>query len=112
MAKLTAPSRRTWESWLTNGAVVMVLLFAMIPIGTTILVSLKREADVTRNPPVIFPCDTPEKAFDVSRNVSRPLSAETSPTLIHITDKNNKLNNTSFLNLFSIAITQKKFLNK
>jgi len=37
----------------------------MIPIATTVLISFKREQDVIRKPPVIFPCDTPTKSFDL-----------------------------------------------
>lgn len=88
MAKITAPSRRRWEAWLVNGVIVLVLLFAMLPIGTTILISLKTEADVTRKPPVIFPCDTPTSSFDIRAcrwstegyyRVIAPKPSETSP---------------------------------
>lgn len=88
MPKIATPSRRSWESMLANGAILVILLLAMIPIGTTVLISLKREADVTRKPPVVFPCDTPEKAFDLSAcrwstegyyRVLAPKPSETSP---------------------------------
>jgi len=88
MAKITAPSRRSWETWLVNGVIVLVLLFAMLPIGTTILISLKTESDVTRKPPVIFPCDTPTSSFDIRAcrwstegyyRVIAPKPSETSP---------------------------------
>ncbi|NPV55048.1 MAG: carbohydrate ABC transporter permease [Anaerolineae bacterium] len=38
----------------------------MVPIATTILISFKSQPDITRYPPVLFPCDTPEKTFDLS----------------------------------------------
>jgi ABC-type glycerol-3-phosphate transport system permease component len=38
----------------------------MVPIATTILVSFKKQADITRKPVVIFPCDTPTQSFDLS----------------------------------------------
>ncbi|HEY54618.1 MAG TPA: carbohydrate ABC transporter permease [Caldilineae bacterium] len=88
MPKLTTPSRRSWESLLVNGIIVLILLFAMLPIATTILISFKQEADVTRKPPVIFPCDTPTSAFDLGAcrwssegyyRVIAPKPSETSP---------------------------------
>ena len=39
---------------------------ALVPIATTVLISFKREEDVTRKPPVIFPCDTPTSKFDLT----------------------------------------------
>lgn len=66
MQKIASPSRRTWENLLINGALILVCLFAMVPIATTVLISFKRQQDITRNPPVIFPCDTPSQAFDPS----------------------------------------------
>ncbi|MEW5960282.1 MAG: carbohydrate ABC transporter permease [Chloroflexota bacterium] len=59
-------SRQSWERLLINGALILVCLLAMVPIATTVLISFKREQDVTRKPPVIFPCDTPGRAFDLS----------------------------------------------
>ncbi|MCK5865898.1 MAG: hypothetical protein KAG87_12125, partial [Marinobacter adhaerens] len=88
MSKIPAPSRRNWESLLANGVIILILLIAMIPIATTILISLKQEADVTRKPPVIFPCDTPTSSFDLSAcrwategyyRVIAPKPSETSP---------------------------------
>ncbi|GIK38187.1 MAG: hypothetical protein BroJett011_20200 [Chloroflexota bacterium] len=66
MRLLPSPSRQTWERLLVNGALILICLFAMLPIATTVLISFKREQDVTRKPPVIFPCDTPTQAFDLS----------------------------------------------
>ncbi len=60
------PSRRTREGALANGAILLICLFALLPVATTLLISFKREEDVTRKPPVIFPCDTPTSAFDIS----------------------------------------------
>jgi ABC-type glycerol-3-phosphate transport system permease component len=51
---------------LVNTALILICLFAMLPIATTVLISFKREQDVTRKPPVIFPCDTPTQSFDLS----------------------------------------------
>lgn len=57
---------RTRARALVNGALILVCFFALLPIAATLLVSFKREEDVTRNPPVIFPCDTPTAAFDIT----------------------------------------------
>lgn len=60
------PSRKLREGFLTNVALIIVTLVALIPIATTVLISFKREEDVTRKPPVIFPCDTPTSRFDLA----------------------------------------------
>jgi ABC-type glycerol-3-phosphate transport system permease component len=59
-------SRQSWESLLTNGALILICIFAMLPIATTLLISLKGQQDITRKPPIIFPCDTPTQSFDPS----------------------------------------------
>lgn len=56
--------RQRRENILVNIALIVVILFAMLPIATTVLVSFKKEQDVTRKPPVVFPCDTPTQAFN------------------------------------------------
>jgi ABC-type glycerol-3-phosphate transport system permease component len=66
MLKLTDVSRRVWVSRLVNLALILVCIFVMIPIGTTILISFKEQADITRKPPIIFPCDTPTRYFDIT----------------------------------------------
>ena len=60
------PSRKTRDSLLTNLALIFIIFVALVPIGTTVLISFKREEDVTRKPPVIFPCDTPTSSFDLT----------------------------------------------
>ena len=59
-------SRLTSGNVMVNVALILVLVMAMVPIATTVLVSFKMEQDVTRKPPVIFPCDTPTDNFDWS----------------------------------------------
>jgi multiple sugar transport system permease protein len=59
-------SRKVREGVLTNVALIIITLVALLPIGTTVLISFKREEDVTRKPPVIFPCDTPTSKFDLT----------------------------------------------
>lgn len=63
MQNIPSPSRQSWERWLVNGALILVVIFAMLPIATTMLISFKRQQDITRKPPVIFPCDTPTHSF-------------------------------------------------
>jgi ABC-type glycerol-3-phosphate transport system permease component len=58
------PSRKDWAGLLTNGTLILIVIFAMLPIVTTALISFKRQQDITRKPPVIFPCDTETSAFD------------------------------------------------
>ena len=53
------PARRAKPA--DQSALIFILLVALLPIGTTVLISFKREEDVTRKPPVIFPCDTPRR---------------------------------------------------
>ncbi|MGQ9490937.1 MAG: carbohydrate ABC transporter permease [Anaerolineae bacterium] len=59
------PSRKFREGFLANLAMIVVIFVALVPIMTTLLISFKREEDVTRKPPVIFPCDTPTSKFDL-----------------------------------------------
>jgi ABC-type glycerol-3-phosphate transport system permease component len=66
MRNFVSSSRRTWERFLINAALILVVIFAMLPIATTVLISFKSQQDITRNPPVIFPCDTPTQSFDLS----------------------------------------------
>ncbi len=66
MQKILPSSRRGWEGFLVNGILILVVLFAMLPIGTTLLISFKRQQDITRKPPSFFPCDTPTQAFDIT----------------------------------------------
>jgi len=66
MLQLYDWSRQALINRLVNLALILVCIFAMVPIGTTIIISFKEQADITRKPPVIFPCDTPTKSFDLS----------------------------------------------
>jgi multiple sugar transport system permease protein len=66
VTKSTAWSRRNRIHLLVNLALIFIVLVAMVPIVTTILISFKQQADITRKPPVIFPCDTAESSFQLS----------------------------------------------
>ncbi len=59
-------SRRRIAPWLLNGAMLVVCFFVLIPVLATILTSLKQQTDVQRNPPVLFPCDTPDGQFSLN----------------------------------------------
>ncbi|RME84297.1 MAG: carbohydrate ABC transporter permease [Caldilineae bacterium] len=67
MQRLSLPSWRTRESVLVNAAMILILIFAMLPIFTTILISFKGEKDIVRKPPNFFPCDTPDGRFDITQ---------------------------------------------
>ncbi|GAB4423675.1 MAG: carbohydrate ABC transporter permease [Anaerolineae bacterium] len=64
MQKLASPSRQDRDRFLINVALILICLFAMVPVATTLLISFKKEQDVTRKPPVVFPCDTETSGFD------------------------------------------------
>ena len=66
MRKKLSLTRRDREGFLANGALILICLFAMVPVATTILISFKSEPDVTHRPPMLFPCDTPSSSFDLS----------------------------------------------
>ncbi len=66
MRRKFLPALKQRESLLTNGVLILICLVALLPIATTVLISFKRGQDVTRKPPVIFPCDTPAAGFDLA----------------------------------------------
>ncbi len=59
-----SPSRKSWENFLVNVVLIAIVIFAMLPIATTLLISFKSQQDITRKPPNFFPCDTETQAFD------------------------------------------------
>lgn len=66
MAKSSSWTRRKRIHTFVNIAMIIIVFVAMIPIATTILISFKEQADITRKPPIIFPCDTPTSQFQLS----------------------------------------------
>ncbi len=89
-------SRKTWNDFLTNAALILVVFFALLPIVTTVIVSFKQQQDITRKPPVLFPCDTPLQAFDPTacrwsvegyERVFAPKPSESSPLGFAVTGK-------------------------
>ena len=91
---LSALARKRIGQFLTHFTLIVITIFALFPILTTLLISFKEQADITRNPPVIFPCDTETDDFDPSacrwvvqgyERVLAPKPSETSITGIELT---------------------------
>lgn len=64
MRSSLSPSRKSRENFLVNVALIVIVIFAMLPIATTLLISFKSQQDITRKPPSFFPCDTTTQSFD------------------------------------------------
>lgn len=60
-------ARRHWQVWAANALLVLICVIMLFPVITTVVISFKREQDVVRKPPIYFPCDTPESAFDITQ---------------------------------------------
>ncbi len=52
--------------WLLNLSLTIICFIMMTPILLTLLISFKENEDVLRNPPILFPCDTPTEGFVLS----------------------------------------------
>jgi multiple sugar transport system permease protein len=59
-------ARKKLRPWLNNGAMIAIVVVLLLPIALAISVSFKREQDVLRRPPVLFPCDGPDGQFRLS----------------------------------------------
>ncbi|MCS6846312.1 MAG: carbohydrate ABC transporter permease [Anaerolineae bacterium] len=59
-------TRKRLQPWLTNGAMILIVALLMLPVALTLSTSFKREQDVLRRPPVLFPCDGPDGQFRLS----------------------------------------------
>jgi ABC-type glycerol-3-phosphate transport system permease component len=59
--------RRFWQQWVANALLIIICAIMLFPVITTVVISFKREQDVVRKPPSYFPCDTPERAFDITQ---------------------------------------------
>ncbi|MCX6017260.1 MAG: hypothetical protein NTZ50_01945 [Chloroflexi bacterium] len=51
--------------WLPNFALIAICAAMIFPVFATFVISFKRQADVARKPPLLFPCDTPAADFDL-----------------------------------------------
>jgi multiple sugar transport system permease protein len=58
--------RHKRDALIVNGLLLVICAFVLLPIAATVLISFKRNADVIRNPPSLFPCDTPTSTFDIT----------------------------------------------
>jgi multiple sugar transport system permease protein len=58
--------KRHWQQWVANALLVLICAIMLLPVVTTVVISLKREQDVLRKPPVFFPCDTATRSFDIT----------------------------------------------
>jgi len=50
---------------LRNLLLAAICAVMMFPVFATFVISFKRQADVVRTPPLLFPCDTPAAEFDL-----------------------------------------------
>lgn len=66
MRLISHRSQRGLESSLVSIALIIVCILVIIPILTTVIISFKKQADITRKPPVLFPCDTETSKLDWS----------------------------------------------
>ena len=62
--KSSAPHHRGKNQWLIHAALILICAITMIPIALTVITSFKLQKDITRNPPVLLPCDTETLSFD------------------------------------------------
>ena len=60
-------ARRHWQQWAANALLIVICAIMLFPVVTTVTISFKQERDVVRKPPIYFPCDTPERSFDITQ---------------------------------------------
>lgn len=51
---------------LTHAALITICLFCVLPVAAIGIISFKTLEDIRHKPPVLFPCDTPTKSFDLN----------------------------------------------
>jgi ABC-type glycerol-3-phosphate transport system permease component len=47
-----------------NLALIAIVALMLFPVFATIVISFKQQSDVSRKPPLLFPCDTPQTDFN------------------------------------------------
>jgi ABC-type glycerol-3-phosphate transport system permease component len=52
--------------WFVHASLIVICLVMLIPIIIALVESLKEQKDITRNPPLLFPCDTPTQTIDIN----------------------------------------------
>ncbi len=66
MSKIPSAFRHNNNHWLIHTALILIVVVSMVPIILTIITSFKLQQDITRNPPVLLPCDTATQSFNAS----------------------------------------------
>ena len=51
--------------WLVHFCLIVICLVMMFPVVIAVIESFKLQQDIQRNPPVLFPCDTPTQSFNL-----------------------------------------------
>ena len=70
---------------LANCAAILVCLVMTFPIFSTLVLSFKQQADVSHNPPLLFPCNSDTALFDIracrffTEGYERIISLKTTP---------------------------------
>jgi ABC-type glycerol-3-phosphate transport system permease component len=59
-------AQKKLRPWLVNGVMITIVALMLLPIALVLTVSFKREQDVLRRPPVLFPCDGQDGQFRLS----------------------------------------------
>jgi ABC-type glycerol-3-phosphate transport system permease component len=52
--------------WLVHCCLILICLVMMFPIFIAVVESFKLHKDIARDPPILFPCDTPTQTFNLS----------------------------------------------
>lgn len=52
--------------WGVHLSLILICLIMLVPIIIAVIESFKQQQDITRNPPTLFPCDTPGQSFDLT----------------------------------------------
>jgi multiple sugar transport system permease protein len=66
MSKISSLFHRNKNQWWIHALLILICLLTMFPIIVTVIVSFKLQQDITRNPPVLMPCDTSTQSFNLS----------------------------------------------
>jgi multiple sugar transport system permease protein len=51
--------------WLVHFCLIVTCLVMMFPVAIAVIESFKLQQDIQRNPPILFPCDTPTQSFNL-----------------------------------------------
>ena len=59
-------ARRSAGQIAANISAIVVCFIMVFPVFSTLVMSFKQQSDVVRSPPLLFPCDTPTEAFNLT----------------------------------------------